>query len=96
MLTWQVRGMRIARAKGYGATFDGVNDLQVARHAALSDTEALATLERVIPKALRYRRRLPMLVRATPVPVPGTVDFLRRTAGRAPADGLLATGFVMW
>ena len=170
MLSWQARGMRIARKRGYGATFDGVNDLQVERHAALSDAEALAALERVIPKALRYRRRLPGLVRLTPVPVPGvgwqplsylydrimtrdvvmhsfdighrrglavevdrrvvddvvrewarkaapctlvldgtpyvhgdgpeltygTVDFLRRTAGRAPAEGLLATGFVMW
>jgi uncharacterized protein (TIGR03083 family) len=171
MLSWQVRGTLIARRKGYGAPFDGVNDLQIERHAALSDAEALAALERVVPKALRYRQRLPGLVRATPVPVPGmglqplsflydrvmtrdvvmhsldvahprgmavaidervvadvvrewarraqpctlvvggttyehgsggpvltydTVDFLRRTAGRAPAEGVLGTGFVMW
>lgn len=171
MLSWQVRGMRIARRKGYAATFDGVNDLQVERHAALSDAEALAALRRVVPRVLRYRRRLPGAVRLTPVPVPGmgwqplsflydrvmtrdvvmhsldiahprelavevddrvvadvvrewarraepctlvldgttyehgsggpvltygTVDFLRRTAGRAPAEGALASGFVMW
>lgn len=171
MASWQVRGMVIARRKGYGATFDGVNDLQIARHAALSDAEAMTELERMIPVVLRRRSRLPGVLRATPVPVPGmgwrplaflydvvmtrdvvmhsfdiahrrgidvavdgrvvedvvrewarravpctlvldgvtyehgsggptltygTTDFLRRTAGRAPADDVLASGFVMW
>lgn len=59
----QIRaGKKVAARRG-GAQVDGINEVQVAERAHLSPAELLARLERVIPKAVRGRRRTPAPLR---------------------------------
>ena len=76
MLRQQSRGLWIAWRKHYPAPYDGTNDLQVREHAALSDAEALAELERVVPLTVAGRARMGRAWRALPFWLPGGIGWI--------------------
>ena len=87
-LRQQVWGMRHARRFG-GNTLDAANQRQILDHAALSPDQRIAELERIAPRAVAGRLRMPGPIRRVHVPI---------DAGGSTAPGMperLALGHLM-